>query len=719
MGGGLDRRPGGGSLVQNSQAGSTVASPGKRTLTEQVGGRSATLAEAGGGQLAARVGVDAATVRVHEDGVAEGLGARAVAKGRDLHFAKDELEGPDSEFLIGHELAHVVQQERGETSTQAKRAGIDGRSALESEADRVGHAVASGASVAGSIEGRATPGSPQKFDSFEHREIGDDATKGQHGETKTVELAPDYRVTYGELVALGGDFFGSIDEVRRLAAVPGKGAGTREEIDYVRRVKLPHISADEQAARTKEFSAAAVQAADKRYYKLAANNASHFANPETGDASKSTLEKANATHQEPDGVAFNSELGTFTAKLKTVPNNAAGYYRKNHLIAIGEAVAAGKANKSIDSAMAANAFSDHYLTDSFSAGHNRTARTSASQYWNAKEPMFFPNFKGFMAEKLAYYINDHNTLIGIASVDLINDKTSSTLTETLDKKGMPDFQFGDLVAGAIHDYDNEKGVAVKVDGVDKMIFGDDNLGKGDTKDVVVRAVQASVSDIEAAYEAGKAGQGYDALYAKIAPRGMFRSEELMPVVKPDAELAAADRSIKWDYPDVGGLIADPKFREGLKIFLAAKKEELANVGKTLDAAYKREAFENAIVSHMQGEEGIKMIWQILQWTPNTGGGIGGHNQDDNALAYFNKAKATPGGLTSLMWSARANLIRDLVDGATMGDEEDAIFELLTTCPSDGDVRQIINSITWDRLEDEVGDRFVKRYPKARYGKAAA
>ncbi|HET7506238.1 MAG TPA: hypothetical protein VFK02_34700, partial [Kofleriaceae bacterium] len=244
------------------------------------------------------------------------------------------------------------------------------------------------------------------------------------------------------------------------------------------------------------------------------------------------------------------------------------------------------------------------------------------------------------------------------------------------------------------------------------------LAKGDTKDVVVRAVQASVGDVEAAYEAGKAGQDYDTLYAKIAPRGMFRSEEMMPIVKPDAELAAADRSVKWDYPDAGSLIADAKFRDGLKIFLAGKKAELASVGKTLDAAYKREAFEHAVVDHMQGEEGINMIWQILQWTPNTGGGIGGHNQDDNALAYFNKAKATGGGLASLMWSARANLIQNLVDGYTSGKEEDAIFELLTTCASDADVRKVINYVTWDRLEDEVGDRFSKRYPKAQYGKAA-
>ena len=674
---------------------------------------------------------DFGSVRVHTDAESGALNrsvnAVAFATGQDIFFGQGAYNPGSTEGrrLLAHELTHVVQQGGG--AVQRKMAVGEPGDRFEQEADAVarevghelpdvqpGHAATRGTRVR-TIEGRAPVGAAQRFDSFEHKEIGDDATKGVHGETKTVELAPDYRVSYGEAVAMGGDYFGGITELRAIAAVPGKGAGTREEIEYVRRVDLPNISDAERTQRTKEFSEAAVQAAEKRYYKLASNNASHFANPEKGDTAKSTLEKGKATHQETE-VVFDS-INHFTTKLKTLPNNAAGYYRMNHLQAIGEAVAAGKAKTGIDGAMAANAFSDHFLTDSFSAGHNRTARTSATQYWNDKEPMFFVNFKGFLAEKLAYYINDHN-IRGIATVDYLNDKATEALEATLAKKGTPDFHFGDLVAGAIHDYDNQNGIAVTVDGADKKIFGDDHLGKGDTKDVAVRAVQASVADVEAAYEAGKAGETYDVLYSRIAPRGLFRSEEMMPMVKADAELAPADRSIKWDYPDVGGLIGDPKFREGLKIFMAAKKSELASVGQTLDADYKREAFENAIVKHMQGDEGIGMIWSILQWTPNTGGGVGGHNQDDNALAYFYKAKKASGGLASLMWSARANLIKNLVDGYTSGEEENAIFELLTSCSNDSDLHNVIDFITWDRLEDEVGDRFSKRYTKAQYGKKA-
>lgn len=53
----------------------------------------------------------------------------------------------------------------------------------------------------------------QKFESFEQ------VTKSQHGEIKTIEVAPCYRMTYGEVVAPANDDFGRILEVCNLAAV--------------------------------------------------------------------------------------------------------------------------------------------------------------------------------------------------------------------------------------------------------------------------------------------------------------------------------------------------------------------------------------------------------------------------------------------------------------------------------------------------------------------
>src|SRR5687768_2886200 len=150
------------------------------------------------------------------------------------------------------------------------------------------------------------------------------------------------------MVAMAGDHFESIEQMRAFARKPGTGPGTREELEYVRVVAIHGLK-----SREKEFSEKARQAADRRYYALAARNPSHFVNPEARDTGRSTAEKAAAHHIE-----------VINGVLTEVPNNAIGFYRRNHIRAIIEAWQAGKARQSIDEAMAVEAFSNHYLTDS-------------------------------------------------------------------------------------------------------------------------------------------------------------------------------------------------------------------------------------------------------------------------------------------------------------------------------------------------------------------
>ena len=71
--------------------------------------------------------------------------------------------------------------------------------------------------------------------------------------------------------------------------------------------------------------------------------------------------------------------------------------------------AAGQAKRADRRALLLEAFSNHFLTDSFSSGHLRTPRQTLAEEWHAKVPMFFTNFKMFMAERIAKYINDHNS----------------------------------------------------------------------------------------------------------------------------------------------------------------------------------------------------------------------------------------------------------------------------------------------------------------------
>lgn len=79
---------------------------------------------------------DLSAVRLHSgDGVAEGAGAAALARGQDIHVANAAVgaDGKVEPKLLAHELAHVPQQRREAT-------GGD----LEGEADRAGDAILAG-----------------------------------------------------------------------------------------------------------------------------------------------------------------------------------------------------------------------------------------------------------------------------------------------------------------------------------------------------------------------------------------------------------------------------------------------------------------------------------------------------------------------------------------------------------------------------------------------
>ncbi len=108
-------------------------------------------------------GVDFSSVRIHEGTGAPALGALAYTQGTDIHFSPGEYR-PDSEVgqkLLGHELAHVVQQSSGRvpTSPQAKGAVINSDPALEREADDMGERAARGEQVGG---GRSSAPAPMR-----------------------------------------------------------------------------------------------------------------------------------------------------------------------------------------------------------------------------------------------------------------------------------------------------------------------------------------------------------------------------------------------------------------------------------------------------------------------------------------------------------------------------------------------------------------------------
>lgn len=88
-------------------------------------------------------GTDFSSVRVHpESSKAPEVGALAYTQGTDIHFAPGQFK-PDTstgQQLLGHELAHVIQQAEGrvQPTTEIGGMSVNDNESLEHEADVLG-----------------------------------------------------------------------------------------------------------------------------------------------------------------------------------------------------------------------------------------------------------------------------------------------------------------------------------------------------------------------------------------------------------------------------------------------------------------------------------------------------------------------------------------------------------------------------------------------------
>lgn len=91
---------------------------------------------------------DFSSVRIFESLDATSIGALAFTRGTDIFFApgRYQPETQKGQELLGHELAHVVQQSQGKVhaTTQAKGVAINDDASLEHEADVQGKLAADG-----------------------------------------------------------------------------------------------------------------------------------------------------------------------------------------------------------------------------------------------------------------------------------------------------------------------------------------------------------------------------------------------------------------------------------------------------------------------------------------------------------------------------------------------------------------------------------------------
>jgi hypothetical protein len=538
-----------------------------------------------------------------------------------------------------------------------------------------------------------------RFESNEHKKMGDLGSGGA-----TMELAPGMTVTFGDMTALAGDYFGSLKDMQDLAKIPGStGApfnkpGTVDEVKYALYVEVQGSLPKEQ------FDEKVINGAKKRYFNLAAHNESHFSRPDLGDGSASQQDLA----------------------AKGGANNA-GSYRSNHDKAIEEAVRAGTGMcRPLDQAMLQEAFSSHYLTDAFSAGHMRTPRHFIGDWWNPKVPLFWHNLKLWLAENIAWHLNENSTLASVLTVNKLWHMSIETLEEVMAAKSMPDLQFGDALSGALHDHDNEAGVMADVGaGAPVKLFGDgavlDEKGREllqghQTLELAAAAVKVSIQDVNDAYWAATKGQTDLAAVKQSlkTPDGLYKSEQAWPKAAPDAQ-QGANPSLPWMVGSVGELFAEPRMRAALTLFAHNKAKTLGDE-VDLDPPLKLEkaAALKWTLEKLKKDEGsvMKVFEEIVNYTPGlvTAGspegegdltGLLGDTSDDNARDYYNKAKATANGLYSLSVAQRLRLIRLGLDGATGDDDEAMIVGLLAPPSNSAHIVPVIDAAGWRRCWDKI------------------
>jgi hypothetical protein len=219
-----------------------------------------------------------------------------------------------------------------------------------------------------------TPGFRPMFESDEHRLIGDDA---QLRFPQTVDAAGDHpltigsdakRLTYGQVVALGGDFYGVPDAPISTSPDPL----TAFQNAYATLAGAPTTEVDKILAIMAEEHAAVQAARD-------AGKPPSSAYDEHGDEWSYEWNKATGGKF---GIDPNGRyLALAAVNWDHFGAHAVRAYQAGHTVAMTQAAAIKRSGASdadklamLERAYAMNAFADHFLTDLFSSGHLRTPR---------------------------------------------------------------------------------------------------------------------------------------------------------------------------------------------------------------------------------------------------------------------------------------------------------------------------------------------------------
>lgn len=316
----------------------------------------------------------------------------------------------------------------------------------------------------------------EQFTGIEHKTIGDAGSGG----AKSILMygEPPRQLTFGDVVALSGDYFGEYSEMTGLSITQ---AG-RRQLAWARWDCLSGPGFSEPEPPVEATTKKMVQ---DRYYQLASVNFSHFS---------------------AGGTAWLT-------------------YSKWHGTAVAAAFEAGSRRDPQQwlLALTREAFADHYLTDSFSAGHVRTPRIMIKDLYAVMFPGGSEPLVRYMSRHLYRTLDAQGRLPWL--LHFLEGRTRNVIEGKIRKLGgeaLGTFTLGDIVSKALHDYDNEHGLVVLTDvdafgkahpgGYEWTAMGDAHLNSNkygqDTRAMAVSAVAASIRDLQKVRDAGmRAGPG--------------------------------------------------------------------------------------------------------------------------------------------------------------------------------------------------------------------
>jgi outer membrane protein OmpA-like peptidoglycan-associated protein len=426
---------------------SVGAAPPRATANEiQAAARGGQPLESGARErLEQGLGADLSAVRVHADSegdrLARSVDAVAFTSGSDIFFRQGAYNPSADEGvrLLAHETAHVVQQAAGPVAGTPTGAGLsisDPGDAFERAADATAQRVmardtAAEAPVMRSVaSGQAVV---QRWVGKEHETIGN--VTGE-----TIDLGGGITLTWGQVVAIAGDEYGSVQELQEAVKTPDGQARLRHRLEHdgVRGPipsGLPTPNAD--------------QSSNARFQELALHNLSHFS------AGGTAIETWRSHHEEALSHALFSGLKADPADWQQ--------------------------------AQLVEAFGQHFLTDAFSAGHVRTPRTEIDTWYTTDwAPRTVDALVTSLRHRIArdltsdigsqvvmpnVVIEMHVNEILMALALWFDDKIHNQLQPLLGQA------VGGAISGALHDKDNADGIWVASDAHPAawMTFGDDKL----------------------------------------------------------------------------------------------------------------------------------------------------------------------------------------------------------------------------------------------------